>query len=85
MALKEDGCWVTGLSLAPSAQAYDKADYTSKCVLVVGAEGKGLSRLVSERFDALVRIPLHGRVASLNAASASAVVLFEVARRLGGA
>jgi 23S rRNA (guanosine2251-2'-O)-methyltransferase len=84
MALKEDGCWVTGLSPDPSAQAYDRADYTSKCVLVVGAEGKGLSRLVSERCDALVRIPLRGRVASLNAASASAVVLFEVARQSAG-
>ena len=82
MALKEDGCWVTGLSPSEAAPAYDKADYTSKCVLVVGAEGKGLSRLVTERCDASGRIPLRGRVASLNAASASAVVLFEVARRL---
>lgn len=85
MALKEDGCWVTGLSPDPQVEAYDTADYTSKCALVVGAEGKGLSRLVSERCDALVRIPLHGRVASLNAASASAVVLFAVAQRLHGA
>jgi 23S rRNA (guanosine2251-2'-O)-methyltransferase len=80
-ALKEDGCWVTGLSPAPGAVDYHEADYTAKCALVVGAEGKGLSRLVSERCDSLVRIPLHGRVASLNAASAAAVVLFEVARR----
>lgn len=85
-ALKDDGCWVTGLSPARHALNYYEADYTQKCVLVVGAEGKGLSRLVSERCDALVRIPLHGRVASLNAASAAAVVLFEVAKRrtLGG-
>ncbi len=80
-ALKDDGCWVTGLSPAPSAVNYYEVDYTQKCVLVIGAEGKGLSRLVSERCDALVRIPLHGRVASLNAASAAAVVLFEVAKR----
>ena len=80
-SLKEAGCWVTGLSPAPSAVPYDRADYTAKCALVVGAEGKGLSRLVMERCDALVRIPLHGQVASLNAASAAAVVLFEIARR----
>jgi 23S rRNA (guanosine2251-2'-O)-methyltransferase len=80
-ALKDDGCWVTGLSPGPSAVPYDQADYTAKCALVVGAEGKGLSRLVMERCDALVRIPLYGRVASLNAASAAAIVLFEVARR----
>lgn len=82
MAFKEDGCWVTGLSLSPTASEYDKSDYTTKCVLVVGAEGKGLSRLVSERCDALVRIPLRGQVASLNAASAAAIVLFEVAKHL---
>jgi len=80
-ALKDDGCWVTGLSPGPGALDYDEADYTAKCALVVGAEGKGLSRLVMERCDALVRIPLHGQIASLNAASAAAVVLFEVARR----
>lgn len=84
MALKDDGCWVTGLSLAPTALEYDKAGYTGKCVLVVGSEGKGLSRLVSERCDALVRIPLRGQVASLNAASAAAVVLFEVAQQMNG-
>lgn len=80
-ALKDDGCWVTGLSPNPAAVPYDQADYSAKCALVVGAEGKGLSRLVMERCDALVRIPLRGKVASLNAASAAAVVLFEVARR----
>ncbi len=80
-ALKDDGCWVTGLSPAPGAVDYHEANYTDRCVLVLGAEGKGLSRLVSERCDAFVRIPLHGKVASLNAASAAAVVLFEVARR----
>ena len=79
--LKDDGCWVTGLSPGAGAVDYHEADYTAKCALVVGAEGKGLSRLVMERCDALVRIPLQGRVASLNAASAAAVVLFEAARR----
>jgi 23S rRNA (guanosine2251-2'-O)-methyltransferase len=79
-ALKDDGCWVTGLSLAPGALDYHEADYTAKSALVVGAEGKGLSRLVSERCDALVHIPLHGQIASLNAASAAAVVLFEAVK-----
>jgi 23S rRNA (guanosine2251-2'-O)-methyltransferase len=82
MALKDDGCWVTGLSLNPQAMPYDKADYTNKSVLVVGAEGKGLSRLVSERCDALVQIPLQGKVASLNAASAAAIVLFQAAKQI---
>lgn len=80
-SLKDDGCWVTGLSLAGTALPYDRADYAAKTALVVGSEGNGLSRLVAERCDLLVHIPLRGRVLSLNAASAAAVVLFEIARR----
>lgn len=80
-SLKTDGCWVSGLSLAPQAVPYNQADYAPKTAIVLGAEGRGLSRLVGERCDLLVRIPLHGRVASLNAASAAAVVLFEVVRK----
>jgi 23S rRNA (guanosine2251-2'-O)-methyltransferase len=83
VALKGDGCWVTGLSPSSAATPYNEADYTGKSVLVVGAEGRGLSRLVSERCDALVRIPLRGRVGSLNAASAAAIVLFEAAKQMG--
>ncbi|MDQ6780802.1 MAG: 23S rRNA (guanosine(2251)-2'-O)-methyltransferase RlmB [Candidatus Eremiobacteraeota bacterium] len=80
-SLKDDGCWVTGLSLADTALPYDRADFAPKTALVVGSEGNGLSRLVAERCDLLVHIPLRGRVLSLNAASAAAVVLFEIARR----
>jgi len=81
-ALKSDGFWIAGLSLAPSAQPYWQARYAEKTALVLGAEGKGLARLVADRCDFLVKIPLWGQVASLNAASAAAVVLFEVARQL---
>ena len=79
--LKKDGCWVTGLALTPSAVSFSDADLTGKRVLVVGAEGKGLGRLVLERCDQLIKIPLLGKVSSLNAASATAVVLFEAARQ----
>lgn len=79
--LKEDGHWVVGLAPLPTAVPYTSADYLGKCTLVVGSEGKGLSRLVAERCDRLVRIPVLGRVASLNAASAGAVVLYEVVRQ----
>jgi 23S rRNA (guanosine2251-2'-O)-methyltransferase len=81
MALKDDGCWIVGLSPDEQAAPYDRESYAPKCVLVVGAEHRGLSRLVTQRCDRLVRIPLRGRIASLNAASAAAVVLFEIARR----
>jgi 23S rRNA (guanosine2251-2'-O)-methyltransferase len=78
-ALKADGCWVSGLSLAPHAVPYTEAGYSPKTAIVLGGEGKGLSRLAGERCDQLIHIPLRGKVASLNAASAAAVVLFEIA------
>jgi 23S rRNA (guanosine2251-2'-O)-methyltransferase len=54
---------------------------TEPLVLVVGGEGKGLSRLVLERADVRVRIPMGGRLGSLNAAVAGAIALFEVHRK----
>ncbi len=79
--LKEDGQWVTGLAAGPGSVAYTGVDFRGKTTLVVGAEGKGLSRLVSEHCDHLVSIPMRGKVASLNAAVAGAVVLYEVVRQ----
>jgi 23S rRNA (guanosine2251-2'-O)-methyltransferase len=79
--LKQDGHWVHGLAVDPAAIPYTEADFRGKCTLVVGSEGKGLSRLVAERCDRLVKIPVLGRVASLNASSAGAVVLYEVVRQ----
>jgi len=54
---------------------------TGPLVLVIGAEGRGLSRLVAQRCDVLVRIPLAGHVESLNASVAAGVALAEIARR----
>ena len=79
--LKEDGCWVVGMATAPQAMPYTAVDYTGRCVLVVGAEAKGLSHLALERCDILARIPMKGKIASLNASSAAAIVLFEAVRQ----
>jgi 23S rRNA (guanosine2251-2'-O)-methyltransferase len=73
--LKSRGVWIVGLSSDAGLQ-YDRHDYTSPSALVVGAEGEGLSRLVSERCDVLVRIPSRGKVSSLNASVAGSIVLY---------
>jgi len=79
--LKADGCWVYGLSTGPGAVTYTQMDMRGRCVIVVGAEGKGLSRVVAEKCDRLAKIPLRGKVKSLNASSAAAIALFEAMRQ----
>lgn len=75
--LKEAGVWVAGLDAAPQAIPLAQAQLGGPLALVVGAEGEGLSRLVRERCDWLVSIPMLGRVDSLNAAVAGSVVLIQ--------
>lgn len=78
--LKQAGVWTVGLA-AEARERYDDVDLTLPTALVLGAEGAGLRRLVRERCDRLVSIPMQGRVSSLNAAVAAAVVLFEALRQ----
>jgi 23S rRNA (guanosine2251-2'-O)-methyltransferase len=80
--LKAQGIWVVGADPAAS-ERYDRIRLTAPVVLVLGGEGSGLHRLVRERCDRLVRIPLRGRVASLNVSVAAALLLYEVARHAG--
>ena len=82
-SLKESGFWVVGLSEKAEKSIWTEA-LPKKCALVVGAEGAGLSRLVSETCDILVKIPiLKNSAGSLNASVASAVAIFEWARTGG--
>ncbi len=74
-ALKAEGVWVAGLDAAPEAKSLSKTDLTGPLCLVVGSEGAGLSRLVRERCDWLVAIPMVGKVESLNASVAGSIVL----------
>lgn len=78
-ALKRDGYWVYGLD-GDAQGTYSEATFDRPTVIVAGAEGKGLSRLVAGACDALIRIPLLGRLGSLNVSVATAVVLFEARR-----
>lgn len=74
--LKAANTWVVGLDDQPDAQDLARADLSGALALVVGAEGEGLSRLTRESCDFLVRIPMEGRVESLNAAVAGSIALF---------
>ena len=82
--LKELGVWTVGLA-GDADTTYDAIDYTVPTAVVVGAEGSGLRRLVREKCDFTARIPMRGRVSSLNVSVATAVVLFEAVRQRGGA
>ncbi|MBU0705078.1 MAG: 23S rRNA (guanosine(2251)-2'-O)-methyltransferase RlmB [Chloroflexi bacterium] len=79
--LKADDVWVAGLEAVRDAQLYHQADLRGRLALVVGSEGEGLRRLVRERCDFLLRLPLHGQVTSLNASVAGSVVLYEALRQ----
>jgi len=77
--LKKAGVWIVGTT--PDAEkAYYELDLKSPVAVVVGNEGKGMRKLITEKCDFLARIPMYGKVGSLNASVAGALVMFEVAR-----
>ncbi len=78
--LKSAGFWLYGLD-ERATQTYLEADFDSNVALVLGGEGEGLHRLTAEKCDFLIRIPVVGRIASLNVSVAAGVTLFEVLRR----
>lgn len=78
--LKKQGIWVLGADPGVARTMYE-IDLRVPLALVIGAEHRGLSALVRERCDLLASIPLRGRVSSLNAAAAAAVILFEIRRQ----
>ena len=77
---KDRGAWVYGAE-AGAETNYTGVEWTGRCVLVLGGEGKGLRSLVRETCDALVSIPLGGRIESLNVGAAATAILFEAARQ----
>lgn len=78
--LKELGVWTIGLA-SGSDESYDSVDYTIPTAFVVGSEGEGLRRLVRERCDRVVAIPMAGQVDSLNVSVAAGIAMFEAARQ----
>ena len=80
--LKNQGIWVVGADME-GPQIHWKAKLTGPLLLVIGGEGKGIGRLIKERCDMLVRLPMAGRVGSLNASVAAALLVYEVVRQRG--
>jgi 23S rRNA (guanosine2251-2'-O)-methyltransferase len=80
--LKDAGVWTVGLA-GDAPKRYDEVDLTLPTAIVVGAEGTGLRRLVGERCDWLVSIPMAGHVQSLNVSVATGIALFEAVRQRG--
>ncbi|MEK7249316.1 MAG: 23S rRNA (guanosine(2251)-2'-O)-methyltransferase RlmB [Bacteroidota bacterium] len=78
--LKKEKFWIVGLD-ETGDKLYDRVDYTAPTAIVVGNEGKGIRRLVKEHCDFLVKIPLYGKIESLNASVAGALVMYEVVRQ----
>ncbi|MEG0876789.1 MAG: 23S rRNA (guanosine(2251)-2'-O)-methyltransferase RlmB [Oscillospiraceae bacterium] len=80
--LQEAGVWVYGTA-AEGTNPLWKTDLTGPICIVIGSEGEGMGRLVSETCDFLVSIPMKGKVSSLNASAASAVLIYEALRQRG--
>ncbi len=81
--LKKSGWWVYGFD-ERGEQSYDQVEYTAPTAMVFGGEGHGLHEQVRKHCDLVARIPLAGKIASLNVSVAAGVALFEWKRRCGG-
>lgn len=80
--LKEAGLWIAACDM--DGQTYYQADLTGPIALVIGSEGKGISRLVREKCDFILSIPMEGRISSLNASNAAAVLMYEIHKQRKG-
>ena len=78
--LKEKNVWVVGTT-GDAEVNYTEWDWTRPAAIVMGSEGRGLHRLVAENCDVLVKIPMYGKIKSLNVAAATSVILFEARRQ----
>lgn len=77
--LKEAGLWIYGTAADGTSPLW-KTDFSGPVCLVIGSEGEGMSRIVSEQCDFLVSIPMKGRLSSLNASASAAIVMYEILR-----
>ena len=82
--LKDMGLWIFGMDAAGTIE-YTQADFEGAVAVVIGGEGKGLSKLVAKNCDFLTYLPMKGQLSSLNASASAAVIIYEVLRRRNGA
>ena len=78
--LKDKGLWIYGTAAEGSSSMW-KTDLTGPIAIVIGSEGDGMGRLVSEACDFMVSIPMHGKVSSLNASAAASILIYEILRQ----
>ena len=78
--LKKEGFWVVGTTLSNDSVDYKEIDYSGKIALVIGNEGKGMAPLVEQSCDFKAHIPMYGKINSLNASVATAIMIYEVIR-----
>lgn len=76
--LKENGFWIVGTDM--NGTPYDEIDYKGKIAIVVGNEGNGMSKLVSESCDFIASIPMRGKINSLNASVATGIIIYEAVK-----
>ena len=74
--LKEKGCWIYGADM--DGTDYKKTDFSGAVVLVIGSEGKGIGKLIRQKCDAIVSLPMKGNINSLNASVAAGILMYEV-------
>ena len=77
--LKKDGFWIAAVDMSDTP--YYKSDLKGKLAVVIGNEGEGISKLVKQKCDFTVSMPMMGRVQSLNASNAAAIIMYEVRRQ----
>ena len=78
--LKEKGVWIVGTDMENSVP-YDEIDYKTPTALIIGSEGFGMSNLVKKNCDFIAKIPMYGKINSLNASVAAGIMIYEVVRQ----
>ena len=79
--LKDKGYWIVGAERSPKSSSMWELQYDMPIILVIGSEGKGISRLVKEECDFLVEIPMKGKINSLNASVSTGIMIYEIRRQ----